>query len=328
MDERNDILKIAGKDIPIKICYLPQAELKFYSENPRIYSIIRISDKNPSQDEIEERLKSMDHVNSLVQSIKAIGLLDPLIVRDKDFVVLEGNSRLAAYRILAHSDPIKWGQIKCYLLPNDIGEDLVFALLGAYHIIGRKDWAPFEQAGYLWRRNKQHGIAIEKMAKEMGISERRASDLVEVFSFMVDNGDNDVQHWSYYEEYLKSRAINKRRTEFRDMDKIVVKKIKGGDISKAIDIRDKVVKIAEAGGKTLSKFLSGKGSLDECHESAIMRGMDNVLYRNLKRFRTLICEPDTKKELKDMAKEHFEKCKFELNKIKAQLHKLMNDLGL
>ena len=27
-----------------------------------------------------------------------------------------------------------------FSLPSDMGEDLIFALLGEYHIIGRKDW--------------------------------------------------------------------------------------------------------------------------------------------------------------------------------------------
>ena len=49
----------------------------------------------------------MDHVKQLVQSIRANGgLTDPLIVQDGEFVVFEGNSRLAAYRLLARLDPL------------------------------------------------------------------------------------------------------------------------------------------------------------------------------------------------------------------------------
>ena len=84
------------------------------------------------------------------------------------FVVLEGNSRLAAYRELAKNDAIKWGKAKVRLLPDDISEELVFALLGEYHIIGRKDWAPYEQAGYLYRRNVTHGVSAQSMARRDG----------------------------------------------------------------------------------------------------------------------------------------------------------------
>ncbi len=96
-----------------------------------------------------------EHVKELKESIKSNGgLIDPIIVRDGDFVVLEGNSRLAAYRILYKTDPIKWAKIKVTLLPKDIPESAVFTLLGQYHIVGKDPWDPYEQAGYLYRRGE------------------------------------------------------------------------------------------------------------------------------------------------------------------------------
>jgi hypothetical protein len=140
----NDSLTLSGKEIPVRVGFLSHQELKFYPENPRLYSLVRADEKVPSQKEIEEKLAQMDHVKTLIQSIKANGgLTDPLIVRDGDYVVVEGNSRLAAYRLLAQREPIKWGMVKCKLLPKDISEDLIFLLLGEYHIIGRKDWQPY-----------------------------------------------------------------------------------------------------------------------------------------------------------------------------------------
>lgn len=52
-------------------------------------------------------LKGMEHVKQLRVSIESNGgLIDPLIVRDGDFMVLEGNSRLAAYRLLCRTDAV------------------------------------------------------------------------------------------------------------------------------------------------------------------------------------------------------------------------------
>jgi hypothetical protein len=156
-----DTLTLRGKEIQVKVGLMAQAELRFYPENPRVYSIVSPDEGKPTQEEIERALKGMDHVKQLVQSIKANGgLTDHLLVRDGDFVVLEGNSRLAAYRILFEREPRQWAQIKCKLLPKDIAEEDVFALLGEYHIIGRKDWAPYEQAGYLYRRQKHHEVSL------------------------------------------------------------------------------------------------------------------------------------------------------------------------
>jgi predicted nucleic acid-binding protein len=319
-------LTLAGKEIPVTHCLLPHRELKFYPENPRIYSIISADDKAPSQAEIQRRLGTTDRVKQLVQSIKANGgLIDPLIVRDGDHVVLEGNSRLAAYRLLTKSNAIKWGKVKCCLLPSNIDESLVFALLGEYHIIGRKDWAPYEQAGYLYRRNKQHGVTLEDMAKEMGIGLGTVKSLIEVYAFMLEHHDTNIQRWSYYEEYLKSRKITKRRKEHDNFDKVFVSKVKSGEIPKAIDVREKVVKVADAGGKTLKKFLDRRKSLDDCYEIALSRGVGNTLYKHLNRFRIEIGDPDTKKELKKMPKPQLDRCRFELKKIKAGLDRLLAD---
>jgi len=143
---------------------LAQVNLKFYVDNPRVYSVLRNMDDEPSQDEIEALMVDMDHVKQLKQSIEANGgLIDPLIVRAGDNVVLEGNSRLAAYRLLCRIDPIKWGMVRCKVLPHDIDDSAIFTLLGQYHIVGRKDWSPYEQAGYLYRRIKDTKLPIEEM---------------------------------------------------------------------------------------------------------------------------------------------------------------------
>ena len=208
----NDTLTLGGQEIPVRNGSLPVHDLSFYSENPRIYSLIQRPDVEPSQDEILNRLGGLDHVKQLIQSIRANGgLTDPMLVRDGDLVVLEGNSRLAAYRELVRNDAITWGMAKVRLLPPDISEKLVFALLGEYHIIGRKDWAPYEQAGYLYRRNVTHEVSSQSMASEMGLPVRTVNHLINTYKFMVDHDETSVTRWSYYDEYLKSHIVRKAR---------------------------------------------------------------------------------------------------------------------
>ena len=116
---------------------LNQQELDFYESNPRVYSILRENGTTPTQHDIEEKLITMDHVKQLRLSIEQNGgLIDPLIVvkRNGDYVVLEGNSRLAAYRLLAKKDPIKWQKVRVSILPKEITENEIFTLLGQYHL--------------------------------------------------------------------------------------------------------------------------------------------------------------------------------------------------
>jgi ParB-like chromosome segregation protein Spo0J len=143
----------------------------------------------PSQEEIEEHMLTMDHVKTLRQSIREVGLIDPLIVRDGDFVVLEGNSRLAAYRKLSKEDPIKWGKVKCKVLPKDIEQSTILTILGQYHIVGRKDWSPFEQAGFLVRGMKATKVKIEEFAKSLGLSTSAAKKCIEVYEYMNEQND-------------------------------------------------------------------------------------------------------------------------------------------
>jgi len=311
-----DTITILGEEIQVRRLQLKHQDLCFYPDNPRVYSLLGIDNSLPAQDEIEKCLIQMDHVRQLVQSIKSNGgLIDPLIVRGKDNTVLEGNSRLAAYRLLSRSNPVKWAMVKCLLLPEDISDDRVFALLGEYHIIGRKDWAPFEQAGYLWRRFTRHNISPEQMQKEMGLSAPAIKQMIDVYQFMVDHREVDPQKWSYYEEYLKSRAIGAARAMLPELDDVVVQQIRSGKIAKAVEVRDRLSKVCAAKGKAIRRFVERRCTLEESYEEVVAGGANNVLYQRLHRFREQIKSPDAKKEIVAMPTNIKQKCKYELEKI-------------
>ena len=97
-------LRIRGNDIPTETRDIEQSKLHFYPDNPRIYSLVRSNGHAPDQEEILRELLTHEHVRILKEDIvQNDGLIDPLIVRAGDLVVLEGNSRLAAYRYLARN---------------------------------------------------------------------------------------------------------------------------------------------------------------------------------------------------------------------------------
>lgn len=327
----NDTLTLGGREIPVRNGYLPIHDLSFYSENPRIYSLIQRPGGEPSQDEILQRLRALDHVKQLIQSIRANGgLTDPMLVRDGDLVVLEGNSRLAAYRELAKNDAITWGKAKVRLLPSDISEELVFALLGEYHIIGRKDWAPYEQAGYLYRRNVTHGVSAQGMAREMGLPVKTINHLINTYRFMVEHDETSVTRWSYYDEYLKSAIVKRARQKTPDLDDIVVRKIKRKEIPSAVDVRNKLVKLLDVGkvGPEPTKILvSGDKTFERAFESAQARGVDNMWLRRLKRFRGELQITAFLDDLKAMPPEQRDKCLYEVKKIQQATERITKQHG-
>ena len=320
-------ITIGGQEIPVKSGFMVQRDLRFYEDNPRIYSIVNRRTEIPSQREIEQQLGRMDHVKQLVSSIRANGgLIDPLIVREGDNVVLEGNSRLAAYRLLAPLDPFMWSKVKVTLLPEDIEESQIFGLLGEYHIIGRKDWAPYEQAGYLYRRVNDHGVSATSIGKEMGLSVREINRLVEVYSFMVEHGEEDVNRWSYYEEYIRPRISKTQRQIYPELDQAVVDKVRSHEIETAVDVRNKVITILKGGDKSIKILMSGPDTLERALISASDRGADNLWLARMKKFRQALSEERTVGDFREMNDAQRKKVRYEVDKIERLLKKLRTEL--
>lgn len=322
----NDEILIRGKRIPVINVEVPLHKLKFYLENPRLYTLVRKEGNEPTEAEIEEKLLAMEHVKQLVQSIQINGgLIDPVIVRRCDMVVLEGNSRLAAYRSLAKKDPIRWGNIKVKILPETVIESDIFALLGEYHIHGKSNWIPFEQAGYLYRRHTNQGIPIATLAKEINLPKGQVNHLIDVHEFMLKHHEYETARWSYYDEYLKGRIIGKVRLDYPEMDSVVVKKIQANEIPTAMDLREGLKNICQAGGKTLNRFIEEKIDFDQARDAADRKGVSDVMVRTLSKFRIWLLDNDTVEDIvgQPNRKPNF---KYELEHIQKQCAKILKQL--
>jgi len=314
--EAPETLLIRGNDIPVTTRMLEQSTLRFYPDNPRVYTFLRADGKVPTQEDIRDRLLELEHVKRLINDIRENGgLIEPLIVRDGTLEVLEGNSRLAAYRFLAKGDPIKWGPVKCTILPKDVDDSLVFALLGEYHIKGKKDWAPYEQAGFLYRRYKRHNADIKALAVEINISSKKIKHLIDTYEFMETNGEVDVNRWSYFDEYLKSHKIKKARKEFPQLDKIILEKVRAAEIERAVDIRSQLPVICAAPGAALEKLVSGEWSFDKAYRHAHRCGGDNVPLKKLMAFRKWVTGKAAKDVMIESDGQMRSKLRFELRKI-------------
>lgn len=332
MDESEEVLasvgtkstlRIRGADVPTVTQDIDYRQLQFYVDNPRIYSFVRSDGHTPTQRDILGKLQQLEHVRELIQDIKANdGLIDPLIVRDGDFVVLEGNSRLAAYHFLAAADPIRWAKVRCTLLPADIDERLIFALLAQYHVKGKKDWAPYEKAGFVYRRHRDQNVDIPVVAIELAMTKDEARHLVTVYEFMIDHDDVDREHWSYYDEFLKSRKIRKARDDIASFDEFIVNEIKGGGFGKAMELRDKLPIICTGNPKILKRYMAGTYDFAEAYEAAVTAGGDNHALNKLSRFRKWLVESTTEDDLIEAAKPIRDRMLYELKEIEKKAKKL------
>ena len=323
-------LMIGKRKYEVKDCELRQADLLFYVDNPRVYSALRTIDSEaPSQKEIEEHMCQMDHVKQLRLSIEQNGgLIDPLIVREGDFVVLEGNSRLAAYRILCKTEPVRWGMVKCKVLPADIDDAAIFTLLGQYHIVGRKDWSPYEQAGYLYRRKKETKIPAENIAKELGITTGQAKNYIKVFEYMKAKNDLTPDRWSYYEEMLKNRSIQNAIKEKPQLEEKIVSQIQSERIANAADIRKIGVITAnnsKGGKKIKEQYLEGKIDLYEAFSELQDSGALDRVYKEVTQFRDFVTDQAFKENIQESPKKN--DILFCIKKIIQRLKTIQDELA-
>jgi hypothetical protein len=322
-----DTLTIRGKSIPVKLGQLPVNDLRFFAENPRIYSTMWTGNGEPDQDEIYEKLKRLDNVKELMQDIKLNGgLMEPVVVKDGTYEVLEGNRRLAAYRILCEQDAIKWGLIKTTLLPKSVAEEDVFALLGQYHIKGRIDWAPYEQAGFLYRRHTNHNITKSQLAAEIGLSANRVGSLINTYQFMLDNNINDTSKWSYCEVFKKSPGIRKVAKKLPEIETRFISDLKKGKIKHAADIRDKLGKIDKASLKIQKAYVDGEISINDAYERAVQSGSTNNIYNKLFEFRQWLVQPLILSDIEESDVAANKKIEFELNKLEQRISQLKNKI--
>lgn len=329
-DATHDTLMLRQRVIPVRACSLPQRDLHFYTENPRIYSALweKVAEGDePTQEDIFRVLSRAEHVREvLVPSIKNNGgLIEPILVRNG--VVLEGNSRLAAYRLLAQTDAQAWRLIRARVLPDDISDADVFSLLGEYHMVGKRDWQPYEQAGYLYRRYKSQESPIAQLSAEVGLVKSKVQHLIAVYAFMVDHGDRNPDRWSYYDELLKGRRFDDTRKQFPHFNDFIAAKIVSGEIARAVDLRDDLPKIVKAGGNTLRKFMLGNMTFSEASDDARLRGAGNYHAQKLKAFRQWLAEDTVEVEFGAMSSDELKNVKYELEKIHTRAAQLASRIA-
>ena len=188
--------------------------------------------------------------------------------------------------------------------------------------MGKKDWAPYEQAGYFYRRNQTDGLDPTEMAKQVGVSISKVNHLINVYKFMVDHDDNNVSHWSYYDQFLSKRVVKVARSKHPQLDSVMVAKIKSGEIARAVDVRDRLPKIVES-PRALSVFFSDENTFEDAYERTLDR---TDWYRRFKRFRDQITKDETLDDLRNATEEQSRKCLYELRKIRQRIDKMLSSV--
>lgn len=325
------VIQVRKSEIPVHEQSVPVGDLAFYPQNPRINSQFA-EDEDRTQGLIFEKMRQLESVKELRDQIDYDGQInEPLYVvpveddelaADYEYVVLEGNSRLAAVKLQKPSmlPPIA---VPCWVLDfsgfsKSKKESLIFSLLGQLHLRGKKDWSPYEDAGFFYRRYKDHDLSIAELADESGVSVQKVRTYVRAYDLMIVHDDPIIAHFSYYLEYAKAPNIKKHRENHPNLDSLVADYIKDRKIEKAAYIR-KLPKIL-GDTRARKKFLdsSCQQPFDDALHIAQMGGSTDATMQRIKRFRQFLADHTTKKSvanLKAKNKRSMKQIDFELKKI-------------
>ncbi|WP_431836501.1 hypothetical protein [Cellulomonas sp. Y8] len=174
--------------MPFETEFAAPDSLVFDPKNPRLPK-----SETPSVIEAITALFEQADVNELVQSIAHSGWLDyePLIVRRRDNVVLEGNRRLAALRILADTDLQHHFGVS---MPDDVHPNarpaeirVAFVherrdardFIGFKHVNGPHKWDSLAKARFAWEwLEEDPDLKLDDVARRLGDGHNTVARLV------------------------------------------------------------------------------------------------------------------------------------------------------
>ncbi len=164
---------------PIKINYFHPDSLLLDAENPRFAGLI---DSKVSNNELLKKLRKEMYLDELIDSFRENGYYntEPLLAiksnKDpKKFIIIEGNRRLAAIKLLL-TDEFKGKVDKKIIkqLSTEIpvavypSRKTLWTYLGFRHINGPKEWDSYSKAVYALTVHVEYKIPIKDIADKIG----------------------------------------------------------------------------------------------------------------------------------------------------------------
>ena len=207
-------------------------------DNPRIQAALeRQGIQDPTEEQLSFHLSAaVNSVGSgghgyrrLRESIKAAGRayqpvslmrLDPPRPDGREYLCLDGNTRVAIYRELAgQGEPGNWTTISAEIIDPDDEEErlrVVEETRMISHIVGAREWSPYRQARYLNDlRNKRyfswdHIVAIcgGQVSRSAIAEDISAYELMEEYRKRVTPAAFNEHRFSAYRELVKIRGAD------------------------------------------------------------------------------------------------------------------------
>ena len=289
-------ITILGETINVSNDYRDIYSIKFLEENPRVYACTREvpgfdeQTDDEKQEIIYQKLRDEPSVQKLIPDIKRHkGLLERILIRADTNRVIEGNSRLAAYRYLYDKYPEQddlWCFIPCDMV-SSLEDEQQTAFLNQIHVKGKTQWSAYEKANFAYVRRVKSGWDWKKIAKVFGESKQTLMKRVKVIKMMVDEGCNDRSRFSYYNVLVSNPEIAKGLKEKKGLREKLIRSIastskQGGEKPDAdftaLEMRKQIPAILKK-PKVLKKYIAGQIDMDEAYQTARVSNVEEKVKR-------------------------------------------------
>lgn len=310
-------MSVRGRDFECESCLIDIGSLRYYEENPRINYLISTHPGPINQELIEKKLLGLDSTKSLIGDIEENrGLLEEILVFDGR--VIEGNTRLAAYRRLHvrfPEDPT-WFTIPAKVLPIDLTEDDLFFILGTLHLKGKTEWGAYEKAAYIHKMINVLNKTPQQVADQFNHNAKTIEAILRAYTAMstiflpslgLDGDDDETQaalhKYSYFEAFFRQKELDKRAATTPAFVDEFSEWVRDGVFPKAADVRQLPKILAHKRATEIFRdtaetdpddaFLEAMLKLNEAKPEQV-----DPFYKKVKDFRTLISETPPQ-EVKD-----------------------------
>ena len=211
----NCLILVNTMDSSFRYEMLDLARLQLDATNPRIRQWIEIYGENPTAEQVHLALGAGSYdiasnsttFSSLKESIRTNkGIINPIIVNrltTGDFVVVEGNTRVAIYRSFIDDHVLgPWTQIPA-LVHDDLDQTGIDAIRLQAHLVGPRPRDPYSKAKYLFHLRNHENMPFNQLVDLCGGRRRELQDYIDAYGDMekhyrkVIPDDGAFDWWSH-----------------------------------------------------------------------------------------------------------------------------------
>lgn len=334
-------ITILGKEIPISNERIDIFRLKFLRDNPRVYACthgqsgFEEMEVDEQQQTIFQAIRQEPSVTNLLHDIEHHGgLVEPILVRMDTMEVIEGNSRLAAYRLLHDKQPNgQWSEIECSTV-SGLTLEQQDALQNQIHVKGKTKWSAYEKANFAYVR-KKNGYSYQDMERIFSESGSTLRTRVKVVQRMADNEDQEQSNFSFYDVIqrnqdirnkldfgqqithlvkkgiLKSKNLQPSQREALDFCNWLLRTVKSPDRNFTAQDMRKQLPVVLKKPKVLKQLMGGQLTLEDAYGRATVSKATTKV-RNA----TALLQDISAKEVKELDNNSFNALKQDVRKLK------------